>query len=192
MGEPLFRCHRCRVELPETVEALRSLRGCPACQAGVEVAVFPGWERKATAAPEAQLTVEAGEATCFFHASRRAVVPCDHCGRFLCALCDFPLDGRHWCPGCLEASAKKNQVESLERSRVRWDLIVWYLLLFPILLFGWPAVVTAPAALVIALWKRRSAPSVVARSALRLNIGIAVAVLEILGVIYVFWRIFNS
>mgnify|MGYP000429149098 CR=1 FL=1 len=192
MGEPLFRCHRCRVELPEAVEALRSLRGCPACQAGVEVAVFPGWERKATVAPEAQMTVGAGEATCFFHASRRAVVPCDHCGRFLCALCDFPLDGRHWCPGCLEASARKNQVESLERSRVRWDLIVWYLLLFPILLFGWPAVVTAPAALVIALWKRRSAPSLVARSALRLNIGIAVAVLEILGVIYVFWRIFNS
>lgn len=192
MGEPLFRCHRCRVALPETAEALQSLTVCPACQAGVNVAVFPGWTRRETTAQEAQAAVEAGEATCFFHNTKRAVVPCDHCGRFLCALCDFPVDGRHWCPGCLEASARKNQVEALERSRVRWDLIVWYLLGFPLLLFGWPAVVTAPAALVIALWKRGSPPSQVTRSRMWLNIGIGVALLEIAGVIFVVWKVFSS
>ena len=28
-----------------------------------------------------------GESSCFYHPNKRAVVPCDQCGRFLCTLC---------------------------------------------------------------------------------------------------------
>src|SRR4029453_12242931 len=60
---------------------------CPACGTLLEVEVFPAFHRSlpAVAAAEAVLTDE--EASCFFHPEKKAVVPCQACGRFLCLLC---------------------------------------------------------------------------------------------------------
>ena len=77
------------------------------------------------------------------------------------------------------AAPGSQQVDTFANGRTRWDTIVWYLLLLPILLAGWPFVITAPVALYLAIAKRKSLPSHVVRSRLRLTLAIPVAVVEI-------------
>jgi hypothetical protein len=71
----------------------------------LSVALFPAFQSP----PEEVSTAsgkraEEGEAVCFFHPEKRAESSCEQCGRFICALCDLPLGGRHLCPKCLDAS----------------------------------------------------------------------------------------
>ena len=57
-------------------------------------------------------------AACFFHARKRAAVPCDRCGRFLCRLCDLDFgDGRHLCPECLRAGRGAGGMPELVNER---------------------------------------------------------------------------
>lgn len=189
MAAPALHCHRCQTPLPVEPGALQAVESCPLCEAGLRVTLFPAWTRPPEAAVEAQPILESGEAACFFHPQKRAAVPCDRCGRFLCALCDFPLEGRHLCAGCVESGAKQNEIGALERNRVRWDQVVWYLLVGPLLVGFWPAPLCAPAALVIALVKLKSPPSLVSRSRMSLIAGIVVALAEIGGMIAIGWSI---
>ena len=62
-----------------------------------------------------------GEAACFYHPGKRATVPCGVCGRFLCALCDLELNGRHVCPACLETSRRKGDLRNLDTRRMLYD-----------------------------------------------------------------------
>jgi hypothetical protein len=62
-----------------------------------------------------------GEASCFYHADKEASAVCDHCGRFICSLCDMQMDDRHLCPSCLASGAKKETIKDVQRSRTRYD-----------------------------------------------------------------------
>lgn len=95
------------------------------------------------------------ESSCFYHPQKRAVHPCDHCGRFLCALCEIEVGGRRLCPACLEQGAKGNRQEGPSREYVYYDSISLGLAVLPAI-FIWPTLFTAPAAIYFALryWKR--------------------------------------
>lgn len=176
-------CHRCNTTLPGDPTTLPSITECPLCGAAVTIRVFPAYLQSPTTSSVAPSAVQSGEASCFFHAHKRAVVPCDRCGRFLCALCDFPIGSQHLCAGCIENASAKKDLGELENHRVRWDLVVWYLLVVPVVFCGWIIPLTAPTALVLAILKRQSPPSLVARSRLWLKFGMAMAILELLGFI---------
>lgn len=93
---------------------------CSLCGQRVEVRVFPAVQSAAAGAqPEAILGAE--EAGCYYHPRNRASVPCDGCGRFLCALCDLPLDGRHLCPHCVETGVRGNKLAASDTHRVHYD-----------------------------------------------------------------------
>lgn len=141
--------------------------------------VFPVYRLGATAGQAPQLVLEAGEAACFYHAEKRAVVPCETCGRFLCALCDVELHGKHYCPACLEAGRNKPGAVPLERGRTRYDQIVWSLLILPVPLCMLATPITALAAMVLAIWKWRAPPSLVANTRLRLALGMIVGLVEL-------------
>jgi hypothetical protein len=130
--------------------------------------------------------MEEGESACFYHAEKRAVVPCDQCGRFLCSLCNIELDGKHFCPACLETARNKGNIRVLERGRTRYDQIVWSLLIVPLPLCTMAAPITASVALALALWHWRSAPSLVANTRLRLVLALVLGVME-LGAAIWFW-----
>ena len=67
---------------PDVESGLRRQGADAACvQTGDQQLVFGGEDRAASALD--------GEASCYFHAHKRAAVPCDGCGRFLCSLCDL-------------------------------------------------------------------------------------------------------
>jgi hypothetical protein len=153
---------------------------CRVCGQIVQVAVFPAIERaRAGALPEA---VEAEtEASCFYHPTSRAAVPCDECGRFLCRLCEIEVDRRHLCPRCFQSGVASNKLEVVETSRTMYDTTALVLATFPVLLF-WPPVICAPVALYMVIRHWRAPGSVVPRTRVRYYLAGVLALAEIAGI----------
>ncbi len=159
-----------------------ALKRCPDCQRWTSVIAFPALTRPAALGSTGETIVTEGEAACFYHPQKRAVVPCGFCGRFLCGLCDVELNGQHLCPSCLQSGARKGKLQALERRRVLYDDIACSLAVWPLLPFLWiltPA--TAPAALFMAIRYWKTPTSMVPRTKARFIVAIALSSLQILG-----------
>ncbi len=131
------------------------------------------------------------QASCFYHSQKKAVIPCDNCGRFLCALCDVELGGKHLCPACLETGKKKGRIIDLERHRVLYDAAALKLAIYPVLMF-WFTLFTAPIALYLAIRHWNSPGSIVGRTRIRSVLAIMLSGLQILawivGIAYIVSR----
>ncbi|HTI97262.1 MAG TPA: hypothetical protein VL527_00055 [Dongiaceae bacterium] len=172
-----IKCPKCGAAFPPGPPGLRPLSGCLRCGKLTQVLAFPALDRPASRGSAGELVVTEGEATCFYHPQKRAHVPCDACGRFICAMCDLEVSGQHLCPQCLETGAKKGKIKTLERSRTRWDQIVLSLLALPLLIyFIVPA--TSLAALVILGWQWKKPGSLVAHTRWRFIICGVIAIME--------------
>src|SRR5512135_125658 len=115
MPRRLAVCHECRSPLPDTALNTGSLVPCPSCGTRQQTELFPAFFRAAPVGSAGETIVVEGEAGCFYHPEKKAVVPCAECGRFLCALCDLELNGRHLCPGCLESGQRKGRLVEIEK-----------------------------------------------------------------------------
>ena len=156
-------CPSCRQPLPADPATLGTLGACPACTRPVRVTLLPGYHRPAPTGAAPRPAVAPGEARCFFHADRHAEHPCDRCGRYLCALCDVPVGGRHLCPQCL-AVDEERPGGGPEPARVRWDRVAWWTLIAGFLLC-WPSLlVLGPLVIVLAVVRSQAPPSRVAAS----------------------------
>ena len=135
----------------------------------------------------AEPIVDPDEASCFYHPAKRAVAHCDICGRFLCALCRIELgridlEERNLCPVCLENGRRTRTIERLEPRRVLYDNIALGAATIPVL-FVWPAIFGAMAALFVALRYWRAPGSIVPRSRVRFWLAIVLALLEIAAMV---------
>jgi hypothetical protein len=136
---------------------------CRRCGAQVEAAVFPALFNEIKPGTSGERVLFDDESSCFYHTGKKAVVPCDICGRFLCALCDIELNDQHLCPSCIDAGKNKGKMEELESQRMRYDRLALALALLPIVFFI-PMIYftffTAPAALFVTLrhWKTPLSP----------------------------------
>lgn len=172
-------CPVCRNALPTETWNLSYETYCPSCRTPITAVVFPALFRPAEGAP-AELAVEGAEATCFYHATKKAAAACDHCGRFLCSLCHVEMLGQNWCPNCLEAHRAQAKVAALENRRTLYDDIA-LMLAFGSFLF-WPVmIVTAPATLFVVARYWRKPLSITPRTRVRFVIAGVVALLEIAG-----------
>jgi hypothetical protein len=145
----------------------------------LRIEVFPAAEKvEVPAAPQAR--TDPGEAACFYHESRRAVVPCDRCGRFLCALCDLPVGDLHLCPACLGSRTPGSGPPPLESRRLRPDLIAGYLLLLGLLSCGVLFPLTGLAAFGVLRRFRKHPPSLVDSSEGRIRLAYVLALFELL------------
>ena len=187
----LITCPACGAYFPPSGMDLQRLSQCPSCSRPTEITVFPAYDRPVAAGVTAEKVIMDGEATCFYHADHRAHVPCDACGRFLCALCDLDLNGRHFCPQCLEVAMTKNTVQVLERNRTRWDKIVLGLLLVPLVVFCLYMFVpvTSLGALILIGLKWKAPGSLVSNTRVRLIIYGVLAVAEFVGGSLMWWMI---
>ena len=153
---------------------------CPSCRAPITAMVFPALLRGAGALPE--LAIEGTEATCFYHARKKAAVPCDQCGRFLCALCQVELSGQNWCPSCIERARGQGTLASLDRRRMMYDNMTLLLATVPLL---WPftllTFLTAPAALFLVIRYWRAPSSLVPRTKIRFVIAGVLSLAQIAG-----------
>lgn len=174
-------CPVCKGPWPAEPEALAALQACPVCGRLVHVLVFPAfWHGLAQGAAPEPVLVE-GEAACFQHPDKRAVEACAECGRFLCALCDVELHGRHLCPGCLETGQRQGRLPELEHRRTLWDAAALAVAVVPLVLC-WPlTALTAPAAVALGVLSFYRPGSLVQRSRVRAWVAIGLGLVQLAG-----------
>ncbi len=179
-------CTQCHVPIPPRYYNTSNLILCPSCHAPITIDAFPALFRGLQPGEEGE-TLMGDQASCFYHPQKKAVIPCDHCGRFLCALCDVELGGKHLCPGCLESGKKKGRILNLDRHRVLYDGVALRIAVFPMITI-WLTIVTAPMALYLAVRHWKSPTSLVRRTKTRFILAMALAGLQILawttGIVY--------
>ena len=173
-------CTKCHVLLPTSFFNQPEPTDCPACAVPLQVEVFPALFRPFTPGKAGEPIVLDGESSCFYHPQKKAAALCSACGRFLCALCDCELGGQHICPGCLETGRQKGRITTLENHRTLYDSMALALAIYPLIIFYF-TIITAPAALFIAIRHWNSPSGLIPRTKIRLVVAIVFALLEIAG-----------
>jgi hypothetical protein len=182
MNTSLVSCSKCKAHVLAELFNVGRFAPCPNCGAPLQVQVFPALFRRAAVGKEAEAVVEETESSCFYHPEKRAALPCDACGRFLCALCDCELNGQHYCPSCLEAGRTKGKIKTLENHRTLYDSIAFMLSLIPLTLCGaYVSFITAPLSIIVAIRYWNAPTSIVRRSKIRHILAIIISSLTLLG-----------
>jgi len=150
---------------------------CVNCNAEYEVRAFPAIAGVATSLIPSDLAIGEGEASCFQHASKKAVASCHQCGRFLCALCRMETDELIWCPTCLVSGISKRKVNVLETQRTLYDSVALGLAALPLLIF-YIAFFTGPVALFLSIRFWRRPTSLIPRTKWRLVVAMLLGILE--------------
>src|SRR6267142_6972300 len=153
-------CPRCRTPVGEFSLNQPEAEPCAGCRSPLQVEVFPALFRRTAPPVSGEIILVEGEAACFYHPAKKAVLPCHGCGRFLCALCDCELNGQHFCPACLEAGKTRGRIKSLDHKRTLYDSIALSMAVYPMLIFYF-TVITAPMTLFVAIRYWKSPPSLV-------------------------------
>lgn len=178
MTAPLA-CTKCGSALPPGMLNAAGLSACPGCSSLIRADVFPALFKKAPAVAVENILAD-GQAGCFFHPQKKAVVPCGSCGRFLCSLCDVEFGGRHVCPSCLEAGKSKRRIRNLETERVLHDSIALSIAILPILMW-FVTIVTAPISIFYSLRHWKSPMSILPRTKVRFVFAVLISVLQLGG-----------
>jgi len=193
----MLACTACRTGIPvESLDPAGQTR-CRTCNTPLSITLFPACFTPPSIGASGESLTSESEAGCFFHPGKKAAVPCDACGRFLCALCDFDLGDRHLCASCIESGRRKGTIVKLENQRTLYDRIALALATLPLLLFYF-TVFSAPAAIYVGVRYWNAPGSLVHRSKVRLVVAIGLAALEIAGWILLFaflagrWRTAQS
>jgi len=157
---------------------------CRGCGRLIRVETFPALLARMVPGQDGRPLVVGDDASCFYHPTRQAEVVCESCGRFLCALCDLEIKGRHLCPACLEKTTQDAPGPELVKERTRYDKVALALAVLPIITI-WGTLLGAPAALfmVFRYWNRPGSLVGKGRWRPRLTfiVAAAVALLEIAG-----------
>jgi hypothetical protein len=101
-----------------------------------------------------------GESSCFYHEHKRAETVCDHCGRFLCKLCEVDWHSKTLCPDCITLGRRKRKSNhDLSTMRTRYDSQALVLGILPIVLpiLWWVMWIFAPIAIIMTI-RHRNAP----------------------------------
>jgi DNA-directed RNA polymerase subunit M/transcription elongation factor TFIIS len=170
----LISCPRCGGPLASDRFNSDALTSCPQCRAESQVEIFPAFFRRPESDPRDERIVVEGESSCFYHPQKKAVVPCEACGRFLCALCDVELEGQHLCPNCLESGKRKGTLQSLENSRMLYNRQALVLSMVPLFITGLAAIY-----MVVRYWK--APPSLVSPARWAMPTALVLGSLQVIG-----------
>lgn len=179
----MIACPNCHaIQSVETVNTGR-MAPCPQCRKALRIDVFNAFLR-GDEPDAASLTTQAqGRAECFYHPGQLAIVPCAACGRLLCAVCQVELEGRSLCMACLQAGRDKQKITAMQNRHVRYDEIAMALALWP-LLFIFPTLVTAPAAIYYVVRHFRTPSPLLPKTWARNLVAMLLAGLQMSGWIY--------
>jgi hypothetical protein len=191
MAARLVGCTKCRAPLPPDFYNLAELCACPACGTLVQVEVFPAALRPTAVGSAGEAVLVEGEASCFYHPAKKAVVPCASCGRFLCAVCDVDLGDQHLCPACVESGRRKGRLEQLENRRTLYDSLALAVAIYPIIAV-WTTIIGAPIAIYLSIRYWNAPSSAIPRSKWRFIVAIILALIEIGVWVAVFIAIFHA
>ncbi len=184
----MIGCPNCRTFLPVETVNTGQLHACPQCRTLTRADLFNAFHRPQGKGQNGELVQTQGEAECFYHPGKKAVIACSSCGRLLCALCEIPLDGQTMCTTCLQAGRKKQQIRSLDKGRTHYDTIALHLAFWPMLFFFFPTLFTAPAVIFVVLRFWNSTRSIIPRTKFRYVLAFLLACVQIFIWILVFIR----
>ncbi|MFP4445328.1 MAG: hypothetical protein ACLFPD_03670 [Desulfosudaceae bacterium] len=176
----MLKCTHCDSPLPTAGWNTGDFAPCPSCGAWLRVEVFPALGRGVEPGQNGELRLLDDDAACFYHPDKKAVVPCAACGRFLCALCDLELDGRHLCVTCLEQGAKSRSFKTLEHRRILYDNLALYIAILS-LLFWFVSFITAPIVLYLVGRHWKTPTSIIPRTKIRFVAAFFIAGLQLAG-----------
>lgn len=179
-SDAVISCPRCGFALSNDV--ITSVTPLPCTRCGIEIRVepFPALFRDPAPGTVGEQRQTDQEASCFYHPDKMGVVPCSVCGRFLCSLCDIQLDGRRFCPSCVEEERNQGRLTQLVTQRTLHDQIALSLAVIP-LLFFWITIVTAPMAIYLSIRNWSSPSSLLPRTRVRFLLAIAIGALQVSG-----------
>jgi hypothetical protein len=186
----LIRCTNCSASLAEEHINSQGFNPCPICRSLIRADVFPAAYETPAGGTSGELLLVDNESSCFFHQNKQAVTACSNCGRFLCALCDIDLNGQHLCISCIERGKKKGKISKLQNKNFLYDNIVLGMAILPVFTFYLP-VITAPATIFLAIkyWNKTS--GIIKRGRLRILLALLVALMEIIGIIFIVYLLIN-
>jgi hypothetical protein len=188
---PPLNCGNCRKPLPWAVCNTTDLTRCPSCNATLYATVFPAMFRSVGPGKSGETLLTDGEASCYYHSHKKAVVACSNCGRFLCALCDIDLNGQHLCSICLEAGSKQRNIKNLENRRVLYDDLALSLAIVPMVTVYF-TLLTAPIVLFLSIKYWKAPASIIPRSKFRFVLAVFIALLQMAGWIALIGILFGS
>jgi hypothetical protein len=170
-----IQCPKCSLPVPESYFGSAEPEPCLTCGSRLLIRVFPAFHRPPDQVKTGEAVVAETESACFYHAQKRAVVPCDSCGRFLCALCDIELNNQHLCPSCVESGRTKGKLKNLDNKRTIYPDMALQLCLVPL---------TAPYVIYLGI-RYWNAPGSVPRGSLRtrFTLALVLAGIECVGLI---------
>lgn len=156
---------------------------CPECGTLTRLHVFNS-ALKEIEPHKPQPVILSDDAGCFYHPSKKAVVPCESCGRFLCALCDIDLDGRHICFSCMESDSRKETAQHMETYRFLPDGLAIRLSTLPLLsvIFSFLTCITAPFCIYFTIRHWNAESSITPRrKRLRFVLALLFSTLQVVG-----------
>jgi uncharacterized paraquat-inducible protein A len=183
MNPAQVTCPACRTVLADAFFNQPDFAPCPQCAVPLRIAAFPALYRPIEAGSAGERLVIDSDASCFYHPQKKAEIPCDQCGRFLCALCDVPLGDRHLCPNCVESGRQKGTLQSLTKRRIAYDTTTLMLGLLPLALgiFMWFLFLfTGPAAIIVGIYGWKKPGSLLRKNRWRFVVGMIGGLIQIL------------
>jgi len=184
----VIACPRCRTIQP--VDHLNTGRAlpCPGCCAAVRADVFNAFLRADDPAAGYDTAQAPGQAECFYHPGKAAIVPCGACGRLLCAVCRVDLDGRTLCMRCLQAGRDKQRITTLQNRRTLYDSLALNLAFWPMTMI-FPTLLTAPAAIYYAVRHFRAPDHILPRTHLKSILAMLLASGQIVAwIVFAFYQ----
>lgn len=182
----IIACSACKAPIDVSHYNQPNPTRCPGCNRNLLAYVFPAFYRRENSGPVGEALQDLAEASCFQHSTRRAVAPCDRCGRFMCALCQMEIEGSTICPECLESGHQKQQISSLESKRILYDTMAYSLALAPLpMLLFYPILILSPLTAIGAIFvtiRHWNKPLGITRnSRWRFVVAVILAMLQLLG-----------
>jgi hypothetical protein len=180
MSSVAVACPSCQNSLPGALCNTGAMTHCPSCDNRIHVEVFPAFFKTSDTGRTGETLLEEGVSSCFYHEQKKAVVHCDACGRFLCALCDLDFNGRHLCPACLQSGKKKGELPELENRRTTYDSAALSTAMLPLLIFPL-TLITGPLAVFLAVFSLFRPSSLIPRTRIRSWLALAIGLLQVGG-----------
>jgi uncharacterized paraquat-inducible protein A len=146
-----INCPRCSSPLTSNIFTEPSDSFCSHCGLVITGRLFPRFFNIYKGETSLVEVSSDNESSCFFHQKKLAVSHCSECGRFLCSLCELNIEGRIFCPNCLEKLDQEKRLKTFTNQVTFWDSITLSLAILPMLL--WPfTIITAPLTLIY-IWR---------------------------------------
>lgn len=176
----VIACPHCRtVQSVDQVNTGR-LQPCPGCSVLLRADVYKAFLRRVDQGNKAENVGAHGEAECFYHPGKKAVVPCNACGRLLCGVCRIELEEQSLCISCLQAGRDKRKISALQNQRTLYDSIALNLAFWPMLMI-FPTLLTAPAAVYYAVRHWRAPATILQRTHLKNILALLLAAGQMAG-----------